>query len=74
MPELAALSRSLLIRAGRQSVGQICIRSPPLRPKPSLPVLREPEGRSGNQTRQAQGRAKPPVLATDLGGRRAVSQ
>lgn len=71
MPELAALSPSLLIRAGRQaggqSVNQICICLLWLRlPKPSVPLFSEkgkqPEERSRN-TKQG---AKPAFLATDL--------
>lgn len=47
MPELAALFPSFLIRAGRQSVNQICIFfAAALQPKPSMPVQRE-----GGETR-----------------------
>lgn len=64
MPELAASPPSLLIRAGRQSVNRSV--SVHHSCDPNSACLREPEEGSRNQARQAQERAKPPFLATDI--------
>lgn len=61
MPELAALSTSLLIRTGRKERETICIYFQGLRPTPSMPVLREEqERRKGEKPSKPQaGEGKP---------------